>query len=50
VTDDYRRKSSKKARYRPPSPDKKPLGDPANRRLDPEEKLQLKRFECKNAA
>lgn len=50
VTDDYRRKSSKKARYRPPSPDKKPLGDPAIRRLDPEEKLQLKRFECKNAA
>src|SRR5271163_937468 len=28
VTDSYVRKASKRARYRPPNPDKKPLGDP----------------------
>jgi hypothetical protein len=28
VTDDYRRKASKRARYHPPNDDKKPLGDP----------------------
>ena len=50
VTDDYRRKSSKKARYRPPNPDKKPLGDPVIRRLDSEEKQLLKRFQRQNAA
>ena len=50
VTDDYRRTSSKKPRYRPPNPDKKPTGDPEIRRLNPEEKHLLKRFEAKNAA
>ncbi len=50
VTDDSRRTSSKKARYRPPNPDKKPTGDPEIRRLNPEEKHLLKRFEAKNAA
>jgi Transposase DDE domain len=50
VTDDYQRKRSKKARYRPPNPDKKPMGDPEIRKIDPAEKARLKRIECKNAA
>lgn len=50
VTDGYRRTRSKKARYRPPNPDKKPLGDPQIRRLDPEEKQKLKQFRPKKAA
>ena len=50
VVDGYVRKSSKKARYRPPNPDKKPLGDPKIRRLDAKEKQGLKRQTHKNAA
>jgi hypothetical protein len=50
VTDAYQRKRSKKSRYRPPNPDKKPLGDPAIRRLSPEESKKLKRLDCKTAA
>lgn len=50
VTDDYHRKQSKKARYRPPNPDKKPLGNPEIRRLDKEEKAKLKRFDREKAA
>ncbi len=50
VTDDYQRASSKKARYRPPNPDKKPLGTPKIRRLDRHEKQKLERFNRKNAA
>jgi hypothetical protein len=42
VTDSYTRKSSKKARYRPPNPDKKPLGDPEVRLLTAEERQQLR--------
>lgn len=41
VTDDYIRKSSKQARYRPPNPDKKPLGDPKIRTLNAEQKKKL---------
>jgi len=41
VTDSYIRKSSKRARYRPPNPDKKPLGDPKIRRLTPQEQKKL---------
>jgi hypothetical protein len=41
VTDDYVRKSSKKARYRPPNPDKKPLGDPQIRKITLQHKNQL---------
>ncbi len=41
VTDDYQRKSSKRARYRPVNPDKKPLGDPKLRAMTPEERLKL---------
>lgn len=50
VTDSYQRKASKKARYRPPNPDKKPLGDPKIRRLDLTEKKKLKEFVRKKAA
>jgi hypothetical protein len=45
VTDSYKRKASKKARYRPPNPDKKPLGDPKVRRLTIKQKQCLKRAE-----
>ena len=38
ITDDYVRKSSKRARYRPPNPDKKPLGNPKIRKLTAQEK------------
>lgn len=41
VTDSYIRKSSKRARYRPPNPDKKPLGDPTIRTLTAKEKKKL---------
>ena len=41
VTDRYKRKSSKRARYRPPNPDKKPLGDPKIRQLTTAEKKKL---------
>jgi hypothetical protein len=41
VTDSYVRKSSKRARYRPPNPDKKPLGDPTIRKLTAKEKKKL---------
>ena len=40
VTDNYQRRSSKRARYRPLNPDKKPLGDPKLRVLTKEE-LQM---------
>lgn len=42
VTDSYQRNSSKKARYRPPNPDKKPLGDPKVRKLNDRERKKLK--------
>ena len=38
MTDDYIRKSKKKARYCPKNPDKKPLGDPKIRKLNLQEK------------
>ena len=41
VTDSYVRKSSKRARYRPPNPDKKPLGEPQIRKLTPQEQKKL---------
>jgi hypothetical protein len=41
VTDDYKRHSSKRARYRPVSPDKKPLGDPKLRNVTAKEKRKL---------
>ena len=44
VIDDYLRKSSKQARYRPTNPDKKPLGDPNLRVLTREEKNKLRKM------
>lgn len=41
VTDDYERSSSKKARYRPPNKDKKPLGEPKVRQLSKKQRLKL---------
>ena len=41
TTDDYERSSSKKARYRPPNKDKKPLGEPQVRQLSKKQRLKL---------
>ena len=41
-TDSYQRTAAKAARYRPPNPDKKPLGQPKIRRLSPVEQSKLK--------
>lgn len=45
LVDDYRRTKPKRARYRPPNPDKKPLGDPHLRRLTEQEQQQLKQLQ-----
>jgi hypothetical protein len=50
VTDDYCRKSPKEARYRPPNPDKKPLGKPKLRNLTRSERHKLNKTVCKTAA
>lgn len=50
VTDDYQRNTSKKARYRPPNPDKKPLGDPQLRVMTRTEKKKLHKMQEKLAA
>jgi len=50
VTDSYDRKKPKAARYRPPNPDKKPVGAPKVRRLTAQEKKQLREIETKMAA
>ena len=50
VTDSYDRKKTKAARYRPPNPDKKPIGAPQVRRLTAQEKKQLREIETKMAA
>ena len=44
VTDSYRRNVPKRARYRPPNPDKKPLGDPKLRKISSKEKEKLNRI------
>lgn len=49
VTDSYERRKSKGARYRPPNPDKKPLGDPQVRPPDQEEKEKLQQWRAKRA-
>jgi Transposase DDE domain len=49
VTDSYQRRKSKRARYRPPNPDKKPLGDPQVHPLDQEEKEKLQQWRAKQA-
>jgi len=50
VTDGYRRKRPKQARYRPPNPDKKPLGDPKLRPLTAQEQQELRFVEARKAA
>jgi hypothetical protein len=50
VTDDYQRKTSKRARYRPPNPDKKPIGDPEVRRMTREERKLLTDTDLRIAA
>jgi len=50
IIDDYKRPSSKRARYRPPNPDKKALGDPKLRMLSPEEKNELRSIDADLAA
>jgi hypothetical protein len=50
VTDSYQRKTKKRARYVPPNPDKKPLGDPKLRRITADERRNLKRLNVKIAA
>jgi hypothetical protein len=47
--DTYQRKSSKKARYRPPNPDKKPLGEPDVKPLTPQLRKKLQQGEQKAA-
>jgi hypothetical protein len=47
VTDNYTRKASKRSRYRPSNPDKKPLGDPKLRSITKQEKELLKRAEAR---
>lgn len=49
VTDSYQRKAPKRARYRPPNPDKKPLGDPKLRTLTAAEKKKLRELNEKLA-
>lgn len=41
ITDGYRRKRPKRARYRPPNPDKKPLGAPKVRKITAQEEKRL---------
>ena len=50
LTDGYVRKRPKRARYRPPNPDKKPLGSPKLYRLDSEARARLQQMKLKNAA
>jgi len=47
VTDDYNRTAPKKSRYRPPNPDKQPLGQPKLRQMTTEESNKLKSFPIK---
>jgi Transposase DDE domain len=50
VTDSYKRKASKRARYVPPNPDKKPLGNPDVRKITDEQRRKLHRFKKRTAA
>jgi len=45
----YKNKTDKNARYRPPNPDKKPLGDPKIRRPDAIERAKLKELDVQIA-
>jgi hypothetical protein len=50
VTDEYQRKASKRARYRPPNPDKKPIGNPQVRKMKRSDWNLLVEYELKIAA
>lgn len=50
LIDDYQRTSSKKARYRPPNPDKKPLGEPVINKMTAEQGEKLRQIEANKAA
>lgn len=50
VTDSYDRKKPKRARYRPPNPDKKPLGAPKVRKITAQEKKRLRETQRELAA
>lgn len=46
----YRNQTDKRARYRPPNPDKKPLGDPIVRKLTAHERIRLEKHRLETAA
>ena len=46
----YKNRTNKKARYRPPKPDKKPLGEPIVRKLNREEREKLAQLNARIAA
>jgi Transposase DDE domain len=46
----YQNQTDKRARYRPPNPDKKPLGDPIVRKLTAEERIRLEEHRLDIAA
>ncbi len=50
VTDSYQRKKPKRARYRPPNPDKKPLGAPQVRKITAQERKRLRQIARELAA
>jgi hypothetical protein len=50
LIDNYRRKTTKGARYRPKNPDKRPLGVPQLRSLNKHERCKLKQMDAKMAA
>lgn len=50
VTDRYQRKASKRARYHPPNPDKKPLGEPKVSKLTAQQQMRLDHIEQQLAA
>ena len=51
LTDNYQRKYSKQARYRPPTDErkKKKVGKPKIRKMEPSEKEKLEKQQCKIA-
>jgi hypothetical protein len=46
----YRNHADKRARYRPPNPDKKPLGEPSLRKINATERDQLRKYDQRIAA
>lgn len=47
VVQNYNQRADKRARYRPPNPDKKPLGEPKIRALNAEERAKLNQLDTK---